>query len=433
MGLVSKIKKNTVLSNIFLIIKSSILVQLLLLILSPIITRLYTPEDFGLYTVYFSLLSLFSMIISLRYDIAIPVPKDNIRALYLMVLALICTAFLSLMVFLLCFGFNKNIAAIAKQPNLANYLMILPIGLIMVGVYNILTYYSVRRCLFSLIARAKIFQGLGMIFTQLIIGVMVRKPIGLVLSTLIGHSLSILVMLRWYITNEKGLFKIIKKRYISKIARRYYKFPLFSTPAILINSLGMYLPAIVFSMLFGSTIAGWYGLVLQVVAAPLGLIGQAVGQVYTGQGASLKNQGSVSELRGLYARVMLACFVVALPFAMILFFFGAPIFSFIFGQQWYDAGYFSQLLSFMFLIEFSVVGPSQNLALLERQDLSLYWSIFFTVLIAASFYPAFYYHADYMTTLVYLSIAKSIGYITMVALNFYVLSNPQTMEIQCVE
>jgi O-antigen/teichoic acid export membrane protein len=433
MAFISKIKENSVLASILLILKSSVFVQILLFALSPIITRLYTPSDFGLYTVYFSLLSLFSMIVSLRYDIAIPVPKANIRALYLMVIALICMAFLSSVVFLICVGFDKNIAALFKQQNLINYLMILPFGLIVVGVYNIVTYYSVRSCLFSLIARAKIFQGLGMILTQLLLGLAALRSLGLILGTLVGHASGALVILWSYKKNRKAFFKLINGRYIAKIAKRYYKFPLYSTPAILINSLGMYLPAIIFSMLYGSIVAGWYGLVLQAVAAPLGLIGQAVGQVYTGQGANLKNQGNISQLRTLYLKIMLISFSVAFPFVIILFFFGASIFSFIFGQIWYDAGYFSQILSFMLLIEFSVVGPSQNLALLERQDLNLYWNILFTGLIALSFYPAFYYQADYMTTLLYLSIAKSLGYIALVVLNLYVLFDPKTMEIQCVE
>lgn len=427
-------KKNTLLKNISLVIQGTALGQGMVFLLSPIITRIYSPEHFGLYTVYVALLGILASVAALRFDVAIPVPKKKIEGLSLCIAALISLSIFTLIIVLgIHLVMGSALSAIIRH-NLKNSLWLLPISVFAIGLYNIMTYFMVRHRLFSLIGRAKMTQAMCLISTQITFGLLKVKSLGLILGQIVGHFVVALIFITKLFKLEKRILKKMRHFWVVKSVRRYWRFPVFSTPASLMNALGLYLPAIAISALYSSQIAGWYGLAIQVMSTPLGLIGQAVGQVYMGEGAALKNSGNCNQLLSLYIKTICHGLIVGFPFILIMILLGPSLFGFIFGSDWLQAGMSARILSIMLLLEFAIIGPSQNFALFNRQDFALYWNVLFILLNFSAFLPACLFGADYFTTLIYLALAKSIGYITMAFLNLYVLrSATEKFNQLCVE
>ena len=141
--------------------------QLLTVLAAPLLTRLYSPEDFGMLAVYASLLALISIISSLRYELAIPLPEDDAEAANIAVLSLILVGLSTLLAGFMMLLASQPLANVLGLPGLARYLWLLPIGVLFGGTYTIFNYWSVRTKRFTTIASTKLRQAVAMIALQL--------------------------------------------------------------------------------------------------------------------------------------------------------------------------------------------------------------------------------------------------------------------------
>ena len=114
--------------------------QVLLVLAAPLLTRLYSPEDFGLLAVYASLLALIGVISSLRYELAIPLPEDDGEAANVAVLCLILVVISTILTGVLVLLMGSVIAAALGVPTLAGYLWLLPVGVLLTGFYSLFNY-----------------------------------------------------------------------------------------------------------------------------------------------------------------------------------------------------------------------------------------------------------------------------------------------------
>ncbi len=141
--------------------------QLLTVLAAPLLTRLYSPEDFGLLAVYASLLALIGVVSSLRYELAIPLPEDDVEAANVAVLSLILVGISTLLSGALVWQLGPAIADALSVPALADYFWLLPAGVLLGGAYTVFNYWSVRTKRFSTIASTRIRQSLATLAIQL--------------------------------------------------------------------------------------------------------------------------------------------------------------------------------------------------------------------------------------------------------------------------
>lgn len=156
--------------------------QLLSVLAIPFITRLYTPEDFGLLAAFTAFLAFFTIVAAARYDLTIPLPEKDADAANLLALgASIVTAISAICaaVFLL---WPKQITNAINTPELAGYLWILPIAVFFGGMYQLFSKWAVRDKQFGVIAKTRIAQTASMLAVQL--GGYALGPLAL----LLGHS-----------------------------------------------------------------------------------------------------------------------------------------------------------------------------------------------------------------------------------------------------
>lgn len=370
-GLTGRLAQEGLVRNVAVLAGGTAFAQLLSIAASPILTRLYSPDDFGLVTVYSSILSILVLIASMRYELAIPLPASDVTALSLLVVALMSVLGLGVIstVFLLLYG--TQLASVLGATALIPYLWMVPIGVLGAGAYQALNYWAVRKKTYAIITRTRVSQSLAQLLVQVVLGFLGAGPIGLLLGDL-ARRMAGSSTLAFAVFRREGEWKQVDRRSVSAAAWEYRKFPLISSWSALMNSVGLQLPSLFLAAFFGNSVVGLFSLGQRLLSIPLTLIGQALGQVFLQEAAERAHEDPDRLLSLFNAVTMRLVKLVFIPATGL--FIGAPwAFSLVFGAEWYEAGVITRLLVPVFVCQFVITPVAQVFNVLDRQDLQLMW------------------------------------------------------------
>jgi len=346
--------------------------QLLLVLATPVLTRLYTPADYGVLAVYSSTLTVLLVLATLRYETAIPLPEDEEVAGSLLALTLLVVAGATVVVALLVWLLGDAFVARTRVTALGPYLWLMPVGLLGAGTYQALSYWAIRRRAFGRIARTRLSQGTGQVVSQVGFGLAGVGAPGLLVGDVIGRvagggGLAILAF-------RDHPFGRVTGASLASAAARYRRFPLLTTWSGLLNVGSLQLPSILFSAGFGAAAAGLYALSYKMLVLPTMLVGQAVGQVFLARAATLSREPE--RLRQITERTALALFACGLPVFGAVALGGPQLFATVMGSQWEQAGRYAQALAPWFAVWLVSNPLSGLLSVREWQGSALVFAAF---------------------------------------------------------
>ncbi|HLS68741.1 MAG TPA: lipopolysaccharide biosynthesis protein [Kiloniellales bacterium] len=338
------------------------LAQALGVLIAPLLTRLYAPEHFGILAAFVALLAIVSVVSTLRYEVAIPLPASDLEAAHVLGLCLAAVASFSLVSGLVLLLWGEGLAERLGLPMMAPYLWLLPFGILCAGTYETLIYWAIRVRAFPLIARTKFYQVFTLFAVQL--GAFSLGSLGLLLGHMAGHgagaaSISTLIARRrWELLRQLRLSEL------RRVAYRYRRFPLFSTWSGGFNTLSSHVPPLLLVAFFSPAAAGLYALSHRVLAMPMSMVGQAVSDAFFSEAAEAHRQGRLSGLvLGIYEKLV----QIAMPPALLLVLTGPELFALVFGPQWRMGGEFAQWMAPWLLLQFIASPLSLLFDVLERQ------------------------------------------------------------------
>ncbi|MCL6631852.1 MAG: oligosaccharide flippase family protein [Alicyclobacillus herbarius] len=350
-----------------LLVGGTALAQGMAILATPLLTRVYGPADFGVYATYTSLLSILAVPVCLRYEQAIVLPEDDVESLRVLVISLLAALGFSLLVLALTGWFGGSLSRRLHAPTLGNRLWLLAVALAATGLYRALSAWASRQARFLAVARTKVTQVLGQCAIQVGLGAATHSITGLLIGDVVGRaggSTSLAMGLC-----RRSVWQGLSWRELGRTARRYARFPLVSTWASLCNALSLQLPPLLMEGLFNPTVAGWYSLSYRVLAAPLTLIGQAVGQVFYTRAARLTDDNS--QLARLTSGVAVYLLAAGMPLFTWLAVAGGQVFTLVFGSHWSTSGVYASWLCPWFLV-WMVSNPLSNLLFIRNwQGLNL--------------------------------------------------------------
>lgn len=428
--LVSKlVPRSNFAKGVTILTGGTLLVKLIGIVASPILTRLYLPEDYGALSVFASIIGIGSVFASLRYELAIPLPADDKTASNLILLSgvlVVCMTGLSC----IAIGFfGDNIVEAAKTPDLKPYLWLLPVGLLSSGGYKALNYWAVRKKAFGTITKTRLNQSISALAIQFSVIFLVKGPLGLLLGSIVGSAAGVTTLLFLYWRTGKEYFPTTTLSDILSSARRYKKFPLISSWSAVANASGLLLPAILLAVIYGPKVAGFYGLVNRLLGLPVDMIGNSVGKVYLATTAD-HARGSRSALMPVFKSTAKKMFLLGfLPF-LALMIVGPFIIGPVFGKAWEEAGMYVRVLSPMFLMQFVVRPVSTISIVIERQGLQLIWDLLRLATILTVFGLSYFGQYSAVDTLAYYSASNVLLYFLVYfmyrkALSKYIASRGQ--------
>lgn len=360
---------NSFARGVSVLVSGTVVAQALMVLVSPILTRIYTPDDFGLLAVYASVLSLFTVVASLRYQLAIPLPERESEAAHialLSVLLVVLTSFSS--GFLIWLG-GDFLAQAINTPSMGDYLWLIPIGVFVIGCYEVFYYWAVRTKSFGTIASTKVSQSLATIIVQL--AAFKIGALALIVGQTAGQAMGVWRLAQNGLNNK--YFAQWGWEDLKKVAVRYKSFPLFSTWGGFLNAASMQLPPLLFAILFSPGAAGFYALAHRVLAMPMSLVGSAVGNVFLANAADAHREGNLANLfQSVYAK--LVAFIM--PVMMVLLVDAPHLFTLVFGENWGQAGELARWMAPWLAIVFVASPLSILYEVLEKQK----WGMCFQAL-----------------------------------------------------
>ena len=395
--------------SVSVLVRGTASAQVLLILAAPLLTRLYTPEDFGLLAVYASLLAIIGVISSLRYELAIPLPEDDGEAatvaLLCLILVVISTLFSALLVLLMGPVFAKALAV----PTLAEYVWLLPLGVLITGFYTVSFYWALRRKLFTTIAVTKFQQAVAIVAIQLV--AFKLGAFALLIGQTAGQALGVRRLGFPAITS--GLFRNIKSSRIIKLAIQYKKFPAYSSWGGLLNVAGTQLLPLLLAPLFGPSAAGFYFLANRTIFLPSSVLQKAFSNVLLSSSDIKKDKDKYAALICNTHRTLIK---ISCPASLFIFVFSPHFFELLFGGVWVEAGVYAQWLSVMLFFQFVSSPLTMVFHTLYRTELTLISNGLLFLLRTTGILIGFQMESALVAIILY-SLLSSLGYLIFTLLS----------------
>lgn len=359
------------------------LAQAIPIAVSPILTRLYSPEEFGLFALYMAVAMIASVLVTGRYELAILLPRKEADALHIAALAIIISVAISAVLLLIVIFFAIPIANLLGSAALVPWLYWLPASTLLLGVFQSINYWSNRKAQYKRLAISRTVQSTSAALAQLGFGNAGGGASGLVGGQIAGQVLSTGIIARLIWREDHGLIRTLRVPRILALARKYINFPKYLIVAHGFNTASGQMPVLLFGALFNTVTAGFFSLTQRVMTAPMSLVANALGDVFRQEASQAYiHQGNCTTI---YKRTLKRLLLISIvPFAA--FFFLAPgLFAWVFGEKWRVAGEYAQILTPMAFLQFVTSPLSSMFMIAEKQLLDLMWQLFLFFLVIASF------------------------------------------------
>ncbi|MCR9190146.1 MAG: oligosaccharide flippase family protein [Alteromonadaceae bacterium] len=390
--------------------------QAIVIASSPILTRLYSPEDFGLLAVFGGLLGIIGVIASLRYQLAIPLPEADREGGSVLALSLLVLLGFTGLISLALFFFGSELVYVLDVPALAPFLWALPVGLFLLGVYQIGQYWAIRKREFGAIAKTSFNQSLSMVIVQ--VSGFAFGPIMLIFGRLVGQSVAVISLIRWALWADRDQFRDKSRTEIVEVAGRYRNFPLISTWTGLASSAGSNIPPLLIATLLGAGSAGLFALAFRVLSQPMAVIGQAVSDAFYQRAVIAKREDSLAEaVHDVFATLTM----LSMPLALMGFIVAPDIFIVVFGSDWEVAGEIARWMTPWLFFQF-VVSPCTGIfPVIDRHDIAFRFQISLLVASILGVVIGGGMIGDLLWTVIIISVLSSFVYLWRVVATYHVL------------
>lgn len=358
------------------LMSGTVLAQGVFLAATPILTRLYSPAEFGLFGVFWAIASLAAAIVTGRYEGAIPLPKGHDKAWALLSLSLTLAGVGSLAAWGVLAAIRAlGFASLGSLFDLGAHAYWIAPGIFFVAAMNCTDFWLNRHKQFSRVAWHRFWGGTAMAVTQLILGYL-QVSWGLVMGFVVGMGTTF-ALNAWRASSMRPADLPTLK----EVAWEYRRFPAFLLIAQVFTSAASHVPTVFFGASFGAAMAGRYTLASRALTM-LDLLGTAVGQVFYVSAAGEHAAGN--NLHALLKRTVIGLLIIAVPVFGLVFLVSPWAFGFIFGADWREAGEYVRYLMPLYFFRFIAVPANAFFNIGDKQNWYLYRQILQFTLIAGA-------------------------------------------------
>jgi lipopolysaccharide exporter len=376
-------KRGSFAGDVLKLASGATVAQALGILLSPVFSRLFSPEAFGTAAVFTSITTVIGVVVCLRYELAIMLPEKDEDAANLLVGSLFFVSIFTVLTTLSVVFLHEPVCRWLKAPELEPFLWMVPISVFLTGVALALRHWNTRLQHFGLLSGLRVAASVSANSVKLGTGFMGYMGAGsLIASSMLSQVVSA-VGLGWQTLrkNDLRLWGSVRSANVRKALIRYRDFPRYTALSGLLNSFSWQLPNFLLSAFFSATVVGYYSVSLRVFNIPLTLIGEAIGQVFLQRAAEAKVAGNLPLLVESAFRTL---FMLGLFPAVLLTMTAKVLFTFVLGEPWAEAGVYAQMLGFWLIFRFVSSPLSTLFSVLEKQraGLALNSVLFLTRLIS---------------------------------------------------
>ena len=363
-------------SNVLTLMTGTTIAQAIPIAITPILTRLYKPEDFGVLALFIAITSILSSVANGRYELAIMLQKKDEDAINIAALGLLIALVFAIVLLLPAIFLNKQITNLLGNEQIGFWIYFVPFVVLMTGLFNSLNYLNTRKKLYKNIAEASVYKSVGMASVQLGVGFIKSGVTGLITGQILSQVFANYRLAQN--TQQNYDFSQVKKTEIKRLAKRYIDFPKFSMWAILANSLAYNLTNILISIYYTLATLGFYSLTQRILGMPASLIGSSIGQVYFQE--ATKEKQEIGKAVNTFNKTFKKLFILSVVMFTPLYFILPTILGIVLGAEWRIVGEYGQIILPFVATQFIAAALSNTNNIFEKQKISLIWQIGLLVL-----------------------------------------------------
>lgn len=360
---------------------ANLFAQALPLLLAPLLTRLYRPEDYGVVAVFGALVALATAASGMRLDWMVSSSRAPRRAGAFLRLGVVWGAAATLLV-LLATAVAAPLVRARGHETLAGVLWLVPVMAATSTLFQLVSAWFVRQAALGPVARARIVQSVALSGANLAGGLAGGGAFAMAAAQLVGSAAGLGRLVRATPMLERPT--PLGRRAVRATLRRSHRRVLVAGATGLVNTAGLFLPALLIGLFFSSAELGWFALVTRVAAGPSQVVTNAIMQSFWGEVTTLR-AGSGGDLRAIFygsaRRLLLLSLAVAAVCA------GAPLYvGPVFGtEQWAQAGWVLLALA-PYLCTQVVVSPLSSIVTIYGYERWLFvWDSARTAAVVAVF------------------------------------------------
>jgi O-antigen/teichoic acid export membrane protein len=421
-----RISKEGFVKNVFLLSSGAFINIALNIFLTPIVTRIYSREDYGFASLFLSIVNIAVLVVTLMYPSAIVIPKENEKAYALVKITFVLIAGSTVLALL---TYATGIHAYFYSGDLsayASWVFLIPVAIIVVGFDQTTASLNVRDKEFKLNAKSNIVAGAlnkGVtIGSGLAIG---SSQFGIIAGFLISHFLS--SAMRIGTSFKQAIRSSWNLKKLKETAVQFINYPRYILPGDFINRFSRDSPLYFFTLYYDMALVGSLAFAISMLTIPYNLIGASVSPVFIQKAGELRDQ-SPERLKEFVTKLNRSLFLTGiLPFAIVVVF-GGELFAFVFSEQWYEAGVFAGFLSVYFMFRLITSPMSSIFRVLEKERITLVFNVFlFIGRIAVLFIASLFFEATGI--ILAFSIFSAVAYITLMILTFRLVNLPWATQL----
>ena len=407
--------KSELLKNTSILVSGTALAQLIPILIQPVLRRFYSPDIFGAYAVYLSLVGILVTISSMKYELAIVLPSKDKHAANIVFLAIIINTLFNVLLFCLISIWRTDILQFLNlSDKFAYYLYLVPLGIFFYSFYQSINYWLIREKGFFLISVNKFvrrgFEGCAQVLFKL-----AKNSHGLIMGDIIGHIANIISGISQ--VKRKGLsLGLLKLDEMKYVAHKYSEFPKFNLVPGFMSGFSFLLPVILVNKFFSSEIAGFFDLSKLILSIPLTLIAASISNVLL-QRLSEKFKNKVSFKNDLYLILAIVSSIVTVEIIVISFF-GVGLFKLFFGEIWGFSGSISQIMVWSYALNFLAASFMSIFISMNKIKLLSIWQVFYFICILSLSLFRNYAFLDFLRIYVLIEV---VCYLSLIILIFFIL------------
>jgi O-antigen/teichoic acid export membrane protein len=423
--LFQSLRKSELLKNTSILVSGTAVAQLIPILLQPILRRYYTPDIFGAYAVYLSLVGILAIISSFKYELAIILPrKDKEAANIFFLTILINVIFNILLIFIILIWKHKILHFFNLSEKFSDYLYFVPIGILFYSFYQSINNWLVRKKGFFPISVNK-FVRRGFEGGAQLVFKFVQNLHGIIFGDLIGHVANLLSGI--FQSRKRGLsLTLFSPGKLKYVALKYSEFPKFNVIPSFMSACSFLLPALFLNKFFSAEITGFFDLSKLLLSIPLALISTSISNVLL-QSISEKFKDKKSLRKDLLLILGIVAAIGTVEIIVITFF-GVELFKLIFGEIWGFSGKISQILVWSYALNFLVASFSAVFISMNKIKLLSIWQVFYFISILSLTLFRNYPFLDFLK--IYVSIEVFCYLIIILLMIFIVLEYERKIKVQ---
>lgn len=409
--------KRPFVKNVFILASGTAIAQAINMLFSPLITRVYGPESYGLMGTFAALVQILAPISALSYPIASVLPKYDEEAKVVVKISFYITLINTFLVFILLLLFHNTIVDIFNLESISNFLYFIPFVVLSAGMMQIIQQWMIRKRQFQIPAKANLLETIFVNAGKLIVGIFYPFASILIFFTTFRQGVRAVSMYFFYRKIDFKTLLSLSKHTINQMFRsaiKYKDFLLYRTPEVFLSAISVNIPILLLTTFFGAASVGFYSISKTVLGVPATLIAKSVGDVFYPQvSKAANNKQNITPL--VIKSTFYLALVGAIPYGIVILF-GPNLFSIVFGEAWTISGEYARWISIWSFFNFINRPSVQTLPVISAQKFQLIFSLCKLLITGVALFMGYYFFNNDIIAIALYSIFGALSYSVLILL-----------------